>query len=141
MKVQTATRMIRLQDWARQINMCRQSGKSVKQWCAEQGVNEKTYYYRLKRVQEEMLEALDLQKVSSWISSSEPDYHSGQQEQNNHPGRLIRAKKPEPEFIAFPMPQERGTALTVRMGAYAIDVHSGVDEVILEQVLRTVSRL
>jgi hypothetical protein len=34
-----------------------QSGLSVRSWCAQNGISPKTYYYRLRRVREECVEA------------------------------------------------------------------------------------
>ena len=34
-----------LQEWSGRIAECRSSGKSVKEWCAAQGIVTKTYYY------------------------------------------------------------------------------------------------
>ena len=31
--------------WSQRVAECRQSGLSVRQWCNEQGINPKTYYY------------------------------------------------------------------------------------------------
>ncbi len=35
----------KLQEWSEKIAECRGSGKNVKEWCREQGINTKTYYY------------------------------------------------------------------------------------------------
>ena len=40
----------KLQEWSARIAECRSSGKRVKEWCAAQGINAKTYYYWEKRV-------------------------------------------------------------------------------------------
>lgn len=45
-----------LREWAEMISECKNSGKTVTQWCSETGINVKTYYYRLKKVREEMLQ-------------------------------------------------------------------------------------
>ena len=39
-----------LGEWRDKIAECRTSGKSVRGWCAEQGIGEKRYYYWEKRV-------------------------------------------------------------------------------------------
>jgi hypothetical protein len=39
-----------LQEWAEMVSACRNSGKTVSAWCAENGLNEKVYYYRQKKV-------------------------------------------------------------------------------------------
>lgn len=34
----------KLREWAERVRACRSSGKSVSEWCREQGVASKTYY-------------------------------------------------------------------------------------------------
>ena len=43
---------MRLCEWTAQIEAQQASGMSVQAWCAENGINEKTYYYRLRKVRE-----------------------------------------------------------------------------------------
>lgn len=40
----------RMAEWSERISSCRNSGISVKQWCQENGIAEKTYYYWQRRV-------------------------------------------------------------------------------------------
>jgi hypothetical protein len=47
----------------------------------------------------------------------------------------------EPAFVALPIPQSRGTSLTVRFGGFAIDVANDADGALVEHVLCVVSRL
>ena len=65
MKVQTIKNQIRLQEWASQINAQRRSGMKVREWCEAAGIGYKNFYYRLRRVQEELLEALEGRDVKS----------------------------------------------------------------------------
>jgi hypothetical protein len=39
------------------------------------------------------------------------------------------------------MPRPKGAAVTVRVGAYAVDIQNGAEGAIIEQVLKAVSRL
>ncbi len=48
---------VRLQEWSAQIDAQQASGLTVQQWCAQNGVNPKTYYYHLKKVQSQYLES------------------------------------------------------------------------------------
>ena len=41
---------VRLKQWAEMVRCRNESGLSVSQWCRQNGVNQKTYYYRLNRV-------------------------------------------------------------------------------------------
>lgn len=40
----------RMAEWSERISSCRYSGISVKRWCQEQGIAEKTYYYWQRHV-------------------------------------------------------------------------------------------
>ena len=48
---------MQLQEWAAQIEAQQASGLTVQQWCMENGVNPKTYYYHLKKVREQFLDS------------------------------------------------------------------------------------
>ena len=39
-----------LAHWQQLVYDCRNSGMTVKAWCAENGISEKTYYYRQRKV-------------------------------------------------------------------------------------------
>ena len=41
-----------MREWAEMVRTCRSSGLTVKEWCLNNGINIKTYYYRLKRVRD-----------------------------------------------------------------------------------------
>jgi hypothetical protein len=51
----TVKQEVRLQEWSAQIEAQQASGLTVQQWCMENGVKPKTYYYRLKKVREQFL--------------------------------------------------------------------------------------
>ena len=41
---------VNLKHWSEMVRQRNESGLSVSQWCRQNGVKQKTYYYRLKRV-------------------------------------------------------------------------------------------
>lgn len=43
---------IKLRQWAEMIKCRNESGMTVSEWCKENGINLKTYYYRLKKVRQ-----------------------------------------------------------------------------------------
>lgn len=51
----TVKQEVRLQEWSAQVEAQQASGLTVQQWCMENGVNPKTYYYHLKKVREQFL--------------------------------------------------------------------------------------
>ena len=40
----------KLAEWAQRVQSCRESGLSVRQWCAANGLSTKTYYYWQRRL-------------------------------------------------------------------------------------------
>ena len=40
------------------LRECKESGKTVKNWCAERGISEHVYYYRLRKLRQAACEAL-----------------------------------------------------------------------------------
>ena len=50
---------LRLREWSEQIERQQSSGMSVEQWCVENGIKPKTYYYRLRKVRKQCADTLD----------------------------------------------------------------------------------
>ena len=47
-----STKEMRLTAWAGMVSACNSSGKTIKEWCRENGISEKTYHYRKRAVRE-----------------------------------------------------------------------------------------
>ena len=131
MKAQSVARQMKLRVWAAQIDDCMQSGLPVKQWCERNGVAKKTYYYRLKRVREELLEAAEIGGLLQLTRMAGLGIDSG--------SKLLEPEPPA--FAPLPMPQGKASAVTVWVGEYAVDIQNGADEALIEQTLRVVTRL
>ncbi len=43
---------LRMKEWTEMVREYRSSGLTAKEWCMNNGINIKTYYYRLKRARE-----------------------------------------------------------------------------------------
>ena len=56
-EIRTVKRQFMHEEWEKQVIDCRSSGLTVQEWCRQNGVNDKTYYYRLRQVREKCLEA------------------------------------------------------------------------------------
>jgi len=122
MMAQNVVRKVQMQGWAHQINECESSGLSVRHWCEENGVSPKTYYYRRKRVREELFESMESGSAAQ-LSQWSP--------------KQIEV----PVFAALPMRRRSEAAVTVQIGAYVADIHNGADAETVEGVLRTLTRL
>mgnify|MGYP002405360669 FL=1 len=58
--LQVMSKQERLENWTTRIMACRSSGMTVRAWCRENGLSEKTYYYWQRR----LFQALSEQQVS-----------------------------------------------------------------------------
>lgn len=61
---------VKWDEWQEQVNSQITSGLTVKEWCRQNNVNAKTYYYHLRRVREKLCEDQGQQIVP--LSISEP---------------------------------------------------------------------
>lgn len=55
--ITTVKRNIQLQEWTEQIKAQQESGMTVTAYCAQNGINPKTYYYRLRKIRKQCLES------------------------------------------------------------------------------------
>jgi len=143
MKVQEAKEQIKLRGWAMQIDACNRSGLTVRQWCSENGVATKTYYYHVKRVREEILNTIEIANALKQprLSSDRESIVPLQTDLVvSERAQAISHKEP-PVFAALSMPKPKGAAVTVRVGAYAVEIQNGADETVVEQVLKVVARI
>ena len=64
MEVKGLTREYRMQQWAGIISGRHGSGKTVRVWCEEQGVNQKSYYYWQQKIREALGERLLIRQLN-----------------------------------------------------------------------------
>jgi len=63
-KVTLVKQEIRKVEWSAQIQSCRSSGIPATQWCRENGINLKTYYYHLRKIREQACEQIPFEITS-----------------------------------------------------------------------------
>ena len=64
----------RVQVWAERIAECRSSGKSVRAWCREKEISEKTYYDWQRRLYQQMVstaEGVDFAEIPRGIQTGQ----------------------------------------------------------------------
>lgn len=93
------THEIRLSNWKEVVEQCslRPAGQTVKQWLADNGINEKTYYYWQRRIRKEVFGQID------------------------QPQTAGSQKTVSVSFAEIPViPEQRGTALETSFHADAV---------------------
>lgn len=96
-----------MENWTARIMACRSSGMTVRAWCQENGLSEKTYYYWQRRL---------FQALSEQQPIRQPAFAEITPVPNVRPSG--------------------GVAVTVRISGVEADIHNGADAVAVETVLR-----
>ena len=104
--LQVMSKQERLENWTARIMACRGSGMTVRAWCRENGLSEKTYYYWQRR----LFQALSEQQVSH---------------------KTAFAEVTPPQLVC-----SGNVAVTVHISGAEADIHSGADAATVETVLR-----
>jgi len=106
---------MRLANWAGILRARRDSGLSVRCYCQEQGINEKTYYYWQKRLREATCERLELQEQP--LSSA--------------------SQNESPIFAALPISNNRDTgSISIRLNGAEVEIHGEANTAAMETVLK-----
>ena len=63
-ELQTLNEQNKLALWAKQVNACRSSGRTVKDWCKESGISEQTYF---SMIQTAIENGLDPYRYLTWL--------------------------------------------------------------------------
>ena len=104
--LQVMSKQERLENWTTRIMACRSSGMTVRAWCRENGLSEKTYYYWQRRLFQTLSEQQTVYKTA--FAELTPS-------QLACPGKV---------------------PVTVRIAGAEADLHSGADASTVETVLR-----
>ena len=63
----------RLEEWAQMIRRCRESGLSNREFCRQNGISEKTFYYRLRKLREAAVRTESDSNVTLFRVEPHPD--------------------------------------------------------------------
>jgi putative transposase len=107
-----------LSKWAEMVSACRNSGKTVAAWCNENGINEKTYYYRQKKV----CDAVPARRKAAAIPVA-------QSNATVHFAEITPANSARTD----------SSGVTVRLGNAEVHIQNGAEATTIETVLRVLS--
>ena len=69
----SAKTQINIQKWLEVIHRCRDSGLSNQQWCEENGISLKSYYYWLAKIRKLAIENLPHKRNAGSVSTEGPE--------------------------------------------------------------------
>lgn len=105
------TKTERQKEWERRITQYRDSGKSVREWCAENNVSAERLWYWLRKYK------------------------------TNKDASLVESNQWLPVEVREHSPIEKNNSLTVKVGEALIEVKAGFDPTLLSQVVRVLGAL
>lgn len=111
MELQKTKHEIRLERWRELVQECRSSGMTVKTWCSQRQISEKTYYRWQKEVWKTGVEKAALAKVVTFAEYTPPVRESG------------------------------GSALVVHLSCGSVEVQNGAEAAVIEHTLQALQKL
>lgn len=129
-------RKYKLTEWTRLIQECASSGKTIKEWCEENRISKRMYYYWQRRVREEV--------VSSIVLSNAPV--PGIAPANADPSAPVMFRSDVGAFAKIPLsePLQAETCaivMSVNIGDAECEIYEGADIDIVERVLLTLGKI
>jgi len=108
------THEMRLKHWLRILQERGDSGKSVRAYCREHDINEKSYYYWQRRLRETAAEMIVDSKNTNVLTISEPTFAE----------------------INLP-PQSENSAITIRIGNAVVEIQGQADSQTIEAIIKS----
>ena len=123
------THEVRLAQWAEIIRNCqlRPQGQSIKKWLAEQGINEKTYYYWQRRVRKEVY---DQSTSITPLAESKTDITF-----TEVPNEVLDTSSPDPTTNTSAAPDA-----LIRLKNMEIEIRNSLSPSILKSILEVATR-
>ena len=106
--LQVMSKQERLENWTARIIACRSSGMTVRDWCQENGLSEKTYYYWQRRLFQTLSEQQQVIQQPAFAEIT--------------PTPNVRPSS--------------GVAVTIRIPGVEAEIYNGADAATVETVLR-----
>ena len=57
-EISIVKKQVQKAEWAERIQRCSESGLTVSEWCRQNSINPKTYYYHLRKIRKEICEQI-----------------------------------------------------------------------------------
>ena len=128
MRIENARRSSQFGQWAAMVQECRNSGQTVRAWCEDNGVNTKTYYYRLKQ----------LRLIA--LGNAERSIQKLPDKAERYPmfAELTLSESSLPDGVS-----EDGStlAVTIKAGRMTISIHNGAGAAVITNVIKAVSEI
>ena len=128
MEIGSVRRSAQFGQWAEMVQECRNSGQTVQSWCEDNGVNIKTYYYRLKR----------LRLIA--LGDTETNIQRRPVITEGYPvfAELTLPESSQPEAVSENM---CALAVTIKAGRMMISIHNGAEAAVIANVIKAANEI
>lgn len=121
-KLTVASHEARLSLWLERIRACKSSGLSVKEWCKQNGLTDKNYYYWMRKIKREAFETLQEQTSIREVPFQE---------------KTVFSKVSLPVSYT----ESTGTAAVLHINGMRIEIQNGASANTIQVLLSTVQTL
>lgn len=119
MDVRKVAEQVRLRQWMSLIEECQNSEMTVKAWCSNQNINQRKYYYWLKKVREAT--CLEIEACQNQLKP-QLTYET-------------------PVFAEVGRLPERTGAITIHLSTAEVEIHNGACADLIENTLRALKSI
>ena len=114
----TPVQQVRMQNWIEIIRQCQSSGLTNKEWCEQNGVSEKSYYYHLAKIRKLALAEIPHKSQSKVIEAS-----------------FIEEAPPFTEVTVVEEPSVIQSSIVIRKGSASVEINQEIDVSLLKVIL------
>jgi len=119
MSTKNVTHQYRLSQWAPIIKECKNSGLTVLDWCVENNINEKRFYYWQRKVREELASSL----ISTNNSSNETTTFVPMLKQDSIPTEMRSSFTPD---------------MILDIGKYRLEISNTINPQVLSEIIKVI---
>ena len=111
----------KIQLWTRRIQECRISSQTVADWCSENDISIKSYYYWMRKIKSEAFETLPSERKSKVLP----------QKQDAAFAKVNLIEEPKADACA----------VRIHVSGLLLEIQNGADSQTVEHTLRTIQRV
>ena len=114
----TPVQQVRMQNWIEIIRECQASGLTNKEWCEQNGVSEKSYYYHLAKIRKLALAEIPRKAQPKVIDTS-----------------FVEEASPFAEVTIVEDQPISQSSIVIRKGTASVEIHQEIDASLLKIIL------
>ena len=116
-KVSATKAEFRFKQWSKIIQDCQSSSLSITEWCNQNNIGAKTYYYWLRKIRKKSCETMEL------------------------PVPVIKQPIVPLQLSLRESNKSSGSLVTIRLGSASIEIAEGASQAMIETVLKSLQNV